>query len=286
MIPTLPFGRTGHDSTRTLFGGAAFSEVSQDEADRTLEVLLEYGINHIDTAASYGQSDQRIGPWMARYRNQFFLATKTGERTYQKAKDEIHRSLDRLRTDHVDLLQLHNLATQAEWDVAMASGGALEAAVEAREQGLTRFIGVTGHGVGIAALHLRSLERFPFDSVLLPYNTMMMQNPQYAADFERLYQVCQERQVAFQTIKGITRSPWGDKPHATTTWYEPLTDQNDIDRAVAYVLSRPGAFLNTASDTRLLPRILDAASRWDGRAPTDEEMRQLAEKLEMAPLFT
>ncbi len=286
MIPTQPFGRTGHDSTRTLFGAAAFWDVTQDEADRTLETLLEYGVNHIDTAASYGKSELRIGPWMPRYRDQFFLATKTGERTYQKARDEIHHSLDLLKTDHVDLIQLHNLATQEEWDVAMAPGGALEAAIEAREQGLTRFIGVTGHGTGIAAMHLRSLERFPFDSVLLPYNYMMMQNAQYAADFERLYGVCQERNVAFQTIKGITRGPWGDKPHHSTVWYEPLTDQNDIDRAVAYVLSRPGIFLNTAGDTNILPRILDAASRWDGHVPTDEAMRQAAAQLAMAPLFT
>ncbi|MFN8483284.1 MAG: aldo/keto reductase [Anaerolineae bacterium] len=286
MIPKYPFGATGHESTRVLFGAAAFWDVTQDAADRTLDVLLEYGINHIDTAASYGKSELRVGPWMPRYRDQFFLATKTGERTYQKAKDEIHRSLDLLKTDHLDLLQLHNLATQEEWDVAMAPGGALEAAIEAREAGLTRFIGVTGHGTGIAAMHLKSLERFPFTSVLLPYNYMMMQNGQYAADFERLYAVCQERNVAFQTIKGITRSPWGDKPHHTTTWYEPLTEQSDIDRAVAYVLGRPGAFLNTASDPQLLPRILDAASRWDGRAPDDAEMRQAAASLEMAPLFT
>ena len=162
MIPTQPFGRTGHISTRTLFGAAALGNVTQAEADHTLELLLEYGVNHIDTAASYGDAELRIGPWMAQHRANFFLATKTGERTYQKAHDEIHRSLERLRVDHVDLLQLHNLAEPDEWEIAMGPDGALKAAIEAREQGLVRFIGVTGHGLGIAAMHLRSLEHFSF----------------------------------------------------------------------------------------------------------------------------
>src|SRR5689334_478879 len=201
MIAQQPFGRTGHMSTRTLFGAAALSSVTQAEADRTLETLLEYGVNHIDTAASYGDAELRIGPWMGRYRQQFFLATKTGERTYQKARDEIHRSLERLQVDQVDLIQLHNLVDPDEWETAMGPGGALEAAVEARDQGLVRFIGVTGHGITIAAMHKRSLERFDFDSVLLPYNYVLIQNQQYAADFEALMQLCQQRDVAVQTIK-------------------------------------------------------------------------------------
>ena len=163
MIEKLSFGRTGHMSTRTLFGAAAFSQVTQAEADRTLEVLLEYGINHIDTAASYGDSELRIGPWMPQHRQHFFLATKTGERTYQKARAEFHRSLERLQVDQVDLLQLHNLVDPQEWEVAMGPGGALEAAIEAREQGLVRFLGVTGHGLTIAEMHKRSLERFNFE---------------------------------------------------------------------------------------------------------------------------
>ncbi len=178
MLPKLTFGRTGHLSTRTLFGAAAFGRVDQAAADRTLDVLLEYGVNHIDTAASYGDSELRIGPWMAQHRKDFFLATKTGQRTYQEARDEFHRSLERLRVDSVDLIQLHNLSDPDQWETAMGPGGALEALVEAREQGLTRFIGVTGHGVIIPSMHKRSLERFDFDSVLLPYNYVMMQNPQ------------------------------------------------------------------------------------------------------------
>jgi len=183
MIPTSPFGRSGHDSTRIIFGAAAFSKVTQAEADRTMELILEHGVNHIDTAASYGESELRIGPWMREHRGTFFLATKTGDRAFQDAYDSIRRSLERLQTDQVDLIQLHNLAQDDEWEIAMGPGGALEAAIRAREEGLVRFIGVTGHGTQIAAMHSRSLERFDFDSVLLPYNFPMMQNPQYAAEF-------------------------------------------------------------------------------------------------------
>jgi len=284
MIPKLVFGRTGHTSTRTIFGAAAFWSVTQAEADRTLDTLLAYGVNHIDTAASYGDSELHVGPWMDRHRNEFFLATKTGERTYQQARDEFHRSLERLRTDHVDLLQLHFLVDSQEWQVAMGPGGALEAALEARDQGLTRFIGVTGHELAVAARHVQSLERFDFDSVLLPYNYPLMQNPQYATDFETLLAVCRERNVAVQTIKGVARGPWGDKPKTRTTWYETLEDQADIDRAVHWVLGHDGLFLNTAGDIGLLPKILDAASRFV-TAPSDQEMAALVERRGMTPLF-
>ena len=284
MIERQPFGRIGHLSTRTIFGAAALSRVTQAEADRTLEVLLKYGVNHIDTAASYGDSELRIGPWMDRHRGDFFLATKTGERTYEKAREEIHRSLERLRVDQVDLLQLHNLVDPEEWEVAMGPGGALEAAIEAREQGLVRFIGVTGHGLTAPAMHKRSLERFDFDSVLLPYNYPLMQNPQYAADFEALLALCKERNVAVQTIKSIARGPWGEKAKTRTTWYEPLEEQADIDRAVHWVLGRPGIFLNTVGDIHVLPRVLDAASRFETR-PSEEEMQELVARLHMTPLW-
>jgi predicted aldo/keto reductase-like oxidoreductase len=288
MIEKHPFGRTGHQSTRTIFGAAAFSRVTQEEADRTIELLLERGVNHIDTAASYGDSELRIGPWMDRHRGDFFLATKTGERTYQAAKEQIHRSLERLRVDRVDLIQLHNLVDPGEWETAMGPGGALEAAVEAREQGLVRHIGVTGHGVTIAAMHRRSLERFDFDSILLPYNYPMMQNSQYAADFEAVVAICRERDVAVQTIKAITLAPWVERPPDAPTWYEPLREPADIDTAVAWVLGRPGVFLNTAGDIHLLPLVLDAAARAAERAgqrPSDAEMEELVERRSMAPLF-
>jgi aryl-alcohol dehydrogenase-like predicted oxidoreductase len=248
-------------------------------------VLFQYGINHIDTAARYGDSELLIGPWMAKHRQDFFLATKTRERTYQGAWDNLRRSLERLRVDSVDLLQMHNLVDPEEWEVAMGPGGALEALIEAREQGLLRFIGVTGHGLAIPSMHLRSLERFNFDSVLLPYNYMMMQNPQYVADFKALLKVCQERQIAFQTIKSLARGPWDEKPRNRNTWYEPIEAQGDIDRAVHWVLSQPGIFLNTAGDINLLPKVLDAASRFESE-PSDDAMQDSAARLGLEPLFT
>ena len=284
MIPTLEFGRTGHESTRIIFGAAALSSVSQEDTDRTVERLLEAGVNHIDTAASYGESELRLGPWMARIRDDVFLATKTGERTAGAAYDEIRRSLERLQTDHVDLIQLHNLVDPDEWEMALGPGGALEAAVRAREEGLVRAIGVTGHGITVAAMHRQALERFNFDSVLLPYNYPMVQNPQYAADFEQLLAVCHERNVAVQTIKAITRSPWGDNPHTAATWYEPLRDQDDIDLAVHWVLGRPEVFLNTVGDIEILPKVLDAAARFEHR-PTKETMEDLVAQQALEPLF-
>lgn len=284
MIPTMSFGRTGHISTRVIFGAAALSNVTQEEADRTLDLLLEYGVNHIDTAASYGDSELRIGPWMREHRGKFFLATKTGERTYEKARDEIRRSLERLRVDYVDLIQLHNLVDPAEWEQALGPGGALEAAIEARDQGLVRFIGVTGHGVTVASQHRRSLERFDFDSVLLPYNYVMMQNEAYAADFNALAELCRARNVAMQTIKSITQAPWGDREQTAATWYAPLTEQADIDLAVHWVLGNEQVFLNTVGDIHLLPKVLDAASRFE-RRPSEEQMQTLVAEREMAPLF-
>ena len=182
-IMKMPFGRLAHASTRAVFGAAALSHVSQDEADHALEVLLQYGINHIDVAASYGDAELRIAPWLKRYPNHFFVATKTDQRTARAGKEELHRSLDRMGIEHVDLWQLHNLVDPIDWDTALSPGGVIEAAVEARQQGLIGGIGITGHGLQIAATHRRSLERFDFDSVLLPYNYITMQNEYYAAKF-------------------------------------------------------------------------------------------------------
>lgn len=286
-IPTLPFGRLGHLSTRTLFGAAALSHVSQDEADRALEMLLAYGVNHIDVAASYGDAELRVAPWLKRAPGQFFLATKTDARKQQPAFDELRRSLDRLGVDSVDLWQLHALADPIEWDVALSPGGVIEAAVEAKRQGLVRGIGVTGHGMQIAATHRRSLQRFDFDSVLAPYNYLTMQTPYYAENFNALQQMCRERNVAVQTIKSIARRPWMGRPHTRATWYEPLEEQREIDLAVWWTLSRPGIFLNTVGDLTLLPHVLDAASRFDetASAPTDEQMRQLVGEASMDALF-
>ncbi len=286
MIPTAPFGSTGHQSRRTIFGAAALGKVTDAQADRALELVLRYDLNHLDTAASYGDSELHIAPWLRREgRDRFFLATKTGKRTYAEARDEIRLSLHRLGVDHVDLIQLHNLVDQKEWDVAMGKDGALRAAVEARDAGLTRFIGVTGHGLEVAKRHRESLERFPFDSVLFPYNATQLAGEEYARDAETLIALCEKRGVAIQTIKAITLGPWpGERPATPTTWYEPLTDQRDIDLTVRFVLARQGLFLNTASDIDLLAKILDAVDR-GGPAPSAEELSDLIRRREMAPLF-
>ena len=286
-IPTQPFGRSGHMSTRTLFGAAALSSVPQAEADRALEVLLRYGVNHIDVAAGYGEAELRIAPWLSRYRSQFYLATKTGKRTAKEAKEELHRSLERMHVDYVDLWQLHNLADPIEWDVALSPGGVIDAAIEAKQQGLVRAIGVTGHGLQIVGTHRRSLERFDFDSVLLPYNYITMQNPYYAENFNALAETCQQRNVAIQTIKSIAYRHWQGRPRTHSVWYEPLTDQHDIDLAVHWALSRPGIFLNTVGDLTLLPKVLDAASRFGDNPvqPSDEEMQALVARTGMQPLF-
>jgi aryl-alcohol dehydrogenase-like predicted oxidoreductase len=286
MIPRAPFGKTGHSSRRTLFGGAALGKVTDAEADRALELVLRYDLDHLDTAASYGDSELQIAKWLAREgRDRFFLATKTGKRTYGEARDEIRASLRRLGVDHVDLIQLHNLVDQAEWEIAFGKDGALRAAREARDAGLVRFIGVTGHGLQAPRRHRESLGRFPFDSVLFPYNATQVKDEAYARDLEALIALCEALGVAMQTIKSITLGPWpGERPARPTTWYEPLTEQRDIDLAVRWVLGRPGLFLNTASDIDLLAKVLDAADR-GGSRPTDKEMAELVQRREMAPLF-
>jgi aryl-alcohol dehydrogenase-like predicted oxidoreductase len=278
------FGRTNHQSSRVIFGAAALSSVSQEIADRTLDVLMQHGINHIDVAASYGDAELRIKPWLRGRSDSFFVATKTGERKKAGAREELHRSLDRLGVDHVDLWQLHNLADPIEWDTALSPGGAIEAAVEAREQGLVRWIGVTGHGAQIAANHRRSIARFDFDSVLLPYNFVSMQSPYYAENFEALVAACAARGTAVQTIKSIALRPWSGRTHTRTTWYQPLEEQADIDLAVWWVLGRHGVFLNTVGEVDLLPRVLEAAERFEMR-PNDAAMQSLMERAKAEPLF-
>ena len=284
MIEKRPFGRTGHQSTVTLFGAAALARASQADADRALDVLLRHGVNHIDTAEGYGDSELRIGPWMAGHRKDFFLATKTRARTGPEARENIHRSLERLRVDHVDLIQLHSLGHPDDWDQTMGPGGALEALVEARAEGLVRFIGVTGHGWTIPAMHRRSLARFDFDSVLLPFNFLFAQNERYRQAFDEVLATCRERNVAVQIIKSIARGPWAAADRTHTTWYQPLEEQVDIDRAVHWVLGLPGVFLNTAGDLGLLPKVLDAASRFE-RRPPDEVMAAMLDGKRMTSLF-
>lgn len=263
-IATMPFGNTGHTSTRIIFGAAAIGAMQQPKADQVLETLLEFGINHIDVAAMYGDAELRLAPFLRERRDEFFLATKTRDRSRQAAAESIDISLARMEVDQIDLIQLHNLTEDDWWEEAMAPGGALEALVEARDSGKVRFLGVTGHGTRAAELHLRSLERFPFDSVLLPYNYTMMQNPQYARDFRELVTVCKERGVAVQTIKSIARRRWRDGDESKKfSWYEPIKEPEAIERAINWALHEPGVFVNTSSDATLLRIALEAASNFE-----------------------
>jgi aryl-alcohol dehydrogenase-like predicted oxidoreductase len=284
VIDHMPFGATGHESTRVIFGAAALGHVTKEEADRALEVLLEHGVNHIDVAASYGDAELRLASWLRRHPDRFFIATKTGERSYRDAREQIRRSLDRLGVDRIDLIQLHNLVDAVDWEFGLGPDGALEAAVEAREEGLVRFIGVTGHGLSVPAMHRRSLDRFAFDSVLLPYNFIQMGDPRYAETFDALVATCVERNVAIQSIKSCALRPWDGRERVRSTWYEPLQDQIDIDLAVHWVLGQPELFVITPSDVELLPMVLGAASRFE-RRPPDDAMTVLAGQRGLAPLF-
>lgn len=284
-IETRPFGRTGHQSSFALFGAAALKNVSQSVADQTLDVLLEYGVNHIDTAPRYGVAEERIGPWMASHRKSFFLATKTGERTAKAAREELHRSLEKLRVDSVDLIQMHALYHPDDWDVAMGDDGALSALIDARSEGLVKHIGVTGHGWTIAAMHKRSLAHFDFDSVLLPLNWIFHSDERYRREFNEVLTLCRERNVAVQTIKAIARGPWASKNENYNTWYEPLDKQDDIDRAVHWVQSWNNVFMNTVGDVQLLPKVLDAVKRYTGSQPDDNAMDELQQRSTLTSLF-
>ena len=284
-IEKRPFGKTGHMSSAVLFGAAGIGRVDQGTADRVLDLLFEYGINHIDAAPRYGDAELRIGPWMERYRKEFFLATKIDRRDYVSARDQIRTSLDRLRTDHVDLIQLHALFHPDEWEQALSPGGALDAALEAREEGLVRHIGVTGHGWTIAAMHRRALDRFAFDAILMPYNWFTANHVSYGPDFEATLAEAQRRGIAVQTIKSLARGPWAaGMERNRATWYQPLEEYEDIRAAVHWVLGRSGIFLNSTGDVDLLPLVLKAASEPIER-PDDATMARLAERAGLASIF-
>jgi aryl-alcohol dehydrogenase-like predicted oxidoreductase len=287
------FGRTGHESSRVIFGSAGLGLVDQHRADEVLPLLLGHGVNHIDTAAAYGDAELRLGPWLSAHPGEFFVATKTGERTGDAARTSLERSLERLGVDHVDLIQLHNLVEEDEWQVAHGPGGALEALLGAREEGLASFIGVTGHGLRIAEMHLRSLRRFDYDSVLLPYNFLLLQDDTYRAKVDELLDLCAERNVAVQAIKAIARRRWpaggsdaAGPDEEILSWYQPLENGEAIAHAVEYVLGCPQLFLITSSDFRRLPETLRAAENLGSAASQSAEaVLADAEALEMAPLF-
>jgi len=267
VIEKQSFGRTGHMSTRAIFGSFCLSQTGQDTADKALEILLEYGINHIDTAPAYGDAELRLGPWMKQYRAQFFLATKTDKRTYQEAREQFYRSLERLQVDRVDLLQMHNLTDVVHREIVMRSGGALEFLIEARDKGLARFIGITGHGILAPKMHLQSLERFDFDSVLLPCNYPLMQLPRYRDDFNQVLSYCREHNIAVQI-----------------TWYEPLNEEEAVKKSVHWVMNQKDTFLITTGDLQVLPKFLAAAADFQ-KAPPDDVMAAMVAEQGMQPLF-
>jgi len=284
-MPTMSFGRTGHDSSRVIFGAAALGAMSQDRADATIAHVREAGVNHFDTAASYGESELRLAPWLANHRDEVFLATKTGERDGAAARAELERSLTRLGVDHVDLIQLHNLVEDDDWQQAHGPGGVTAAMVQARDEGLVRFIGVTGHGTRIPGMHVRSLQAFDYDSVLFPWNAMMLENPAYRTDVDELVALCTERNVAMQTIKSIAKGRWPEGYEGRRfSWYEALEDPQAISRAIRAVLGQPGLFVNTTSDARKLGIIFDAAASTEA-APTIDELRADIEAFGITPLF-
>ena len=272
-------------SSRIIFGAAALGGMSQDRADATMQILLDAGINHLDTAASYGESELRLGPWMPEHRSKFFLATKTGDRSGADARASLERSLERLQTDHVDLIQLHNLVEEDQWTQAFAADGAVAALFKAREEGLCRHVGITGHGNRIARMHIRSLGEAPFASVLLPYSHVLMQDEAYAAGVAELLALCADNNVAVQTIKSIARRRWPDLDMRKFSWYEPVDDMDVLARATQFVLANPQVFLNTSSDARLLPTTIAAASGFDGTTPSAEQLAADRLTQSMTPLF-
>ncbi len=285
MIPKQEFGRTGHQSTRVIFGSWALSKATQVEADKVLKLLLEHGINHIDTAPMYGNAEKVIGPWMSKHREDFFIATKSRKRSRQGALDDLKRSLERLRVDNIDLWQMHGLTNPTGWEKAMGPDGTLEAFLEAREKGLVRFLGVTGHGTQVPAMHKQSLDRFGFDSVLLPYNYLLMQNSKYASDFDELVKLCKNQNVGIQTMKAIAHLPSrGPSQRFNTYFYEPLETQEPIDKTVHWSLGFQNSFLISVGDMHLLPKFLDAASRFEKR-PSDEEMNDLVDVYNLKQIF-
>ncbi|NWG07917.1 MAG: aldo/keto reductase [Chloroflexi bacterium] len=283
-METRRFGRTGHRSTIAIFGAAAFWEISQADADKVMEQIIEAGVNHIDIAPSYGQAERRVGPWMPRERSRFFLGCKTMERTRQGAWAEMQRSLKLLQTESFDLYQAHAITTMEELDAITRKGGALEAFIEARQRGLIRFIGITGHGAEAPKIYLEALRRFDFDSVLFPLNFIQMANPEYRRYTEELIAVCKAKDVGTMVIKTITKAPWGKRGHTAATWYEPFDQQDEIQRAVNFALSYDVTGLCTAGDTRILPLVLNACRNFRRLGgPEMEEMIQSAHLFE--PLF-
>lgn len=283
-MQTRRFGRTGHMSTVAIFGAAAFWEISQADADKVMEQVIEAGINHIDIAPSYGQAEIRVGPWMPRERQRFFLGCKTMERTKAGAWQELQESLKRLQTETFDLYQCHAITTTEELDAVTMQGGALEAFAEARQRELIKYIGITGHGADAPKIYLEALRRFDFDSILFPLNFVQMANPEYRKNTEELIAECKAKDVGTMVIKTITKAPWGERPHTANTWYEPFDQMDEIQRAVNFALSYEVTGLCTAGDTHILPMVLKACENFTQL--NDAERKQMIQSAhQYEPLF-
>jgi aryl-alcohol dehydrogenase-like predicted oxidoreductase len=279
------FGRTEHMSTIVIFGAFAVGQLAQHEADRVVRMLLEHGINHIDVAPSYHDAELRLGPWLEAHRDRFFLGCKTQLRGKEEARAELHGSLERLRVDRFDLFQLHAVTTMEELEQCFAPNGSLAAIVEARDEGLTEFIGITSHGLQAPAVQIEALRRFGFDSLLFPLNFKMWADEAYRRDLANLLQIAAERDVGTMAIKTWVRGPWGGKEPRYHTWYEPFDDARMIERTLRFTLSQPITGAISAGDARLLPLILEAAERF--RPMDDAEQAELLSSADdYTPLFT
>jgi aryl-alcohol dehydrogenase-like predicted oxidoreductase len=284
-MQTRRFGRTDHMSTIVIFGAFAVGPVSQKEADAAMELVLEHGVNHIDVAPSYHDAELRLGPWLEKHRDRFFLGCKTQLRGRDEARAELHRSLERLRVDSFDLYQLHAVTTMDELDQCFAPGGSMEALLEARDEGLTRYVGITSHGLQAPAVEMAALERFDFDSLLFALNFILWSDAGYRRDATALLQMAAERDVGTMVIKALARGPWGDHKPRYHTWYEPFDDASHVERALRFTLSQPVTGAISAGDARLLPIILDAAECFQ---PMDDAEQQelLSTAVAYEPLFT
>lgn len=278
------FGRTEHMSTVAIFGAAALGQVNETDARQALEWILEAGVNHIDIAPSYGKAEDLLGPILPPVRDRFFLGCKTMERTRAGAADELRASLRRLGTDRFDLYQIHAVTSMEELDQTTGKGGALEAILEAREQGLVRHIGITGHGALAPKIFLEALNRFDFDTVLFPLNYTQYAIPDYRQNSQNLLAVCRKRDVGVMAIKSITRAPWGTREQTHHTWYEPFTEPEKIQAAINFTLSQDVTGICTAGDLRVLPDVLKACRQF--RPLTAEEQEEMvASGKNMEPLF-
>lgn len=279
------FGRTGHDSTVAIFGAAAFFEISQAEADQVMEYVLSTEINHIDVAPGYGQAETRLGPWLAEERDRFFLGCKTQERSKEAAAIELRRSLERLQIDRFDLFQLHAVTNMEELDQVTAAGGALEAIIEAKDEGLLDYIGITGHGLEVPDVFLTAIERFDFDSILFPINFILYENTAYREKAQVILQKCLEQEIGSMIIKHIAKGPWGDGDKTHTTWYRPFTEAEWIQKGVDFALSQPITGICTPGDISLLPLVVEACRKFQPMVP-DQQSELISQTPQFQPLFT